>query len=254
MKGVILSLNPNARIVDITHEIRPQDIAAGAFTLLAAYTAFPAGTVHVVVVDPGVGSSRRPLLLLADEQLFVGPDNGIFSYVIDRESQAAVLHPGAVQPRVLHLTNEEYFRQPVSGTFHGRDLFAPVACALVNGVKPETLGSEINDPVRLRPLTVENRQKDKMRALVLHIDRFGNCVTNLTKDDLTQEMIDGGVRLKIKGKTVKKFRRCFADETDDGATLFAIWGSAGFLEIAATNQSAAQLLRARRGDAILVLS
>ena len=142
MKGVILSVNPDARIVDITHEIPPQDIAAAAFTLLAAYVAFPAQTIHLSVVDPGVGSARRPILVMAGEQFFVGPDNGIFSYVIDREPKALV----------FHVNNEEYFRDPVSATFHGRDIFAPVAGALSNGVKPEKLGAEIDDYVRLTPL------------------------------------------------------------------------------------------------------
>ena len=132
MKGVTLSLNPNARIVDITHEIPFQDIESGAFTLLATYRSFPAGTIHVAVVDPGVGSSRRAILVQAGGQFFVGPDNGIFSYICDHQPDH----------RVFHLTNEKYFRNPVSATFHGRDIFAPVAAALSLGVKPKELGTK----------------------------------------------------------------------------------------------------------------
>src|SRR6266498_693623 len=142
VKGVILTANPQTRIVDITHDIHPQDVEAAAFTLLAAYSSFPSGTIHVAVVDPGVGSSRRPLLIEAGCQFFVGPDNGIFSYVCEREPMA----------RVFELTNKDYFRQPVSPTFHGRDIFAPVSAAIADGLKPEELGREIQNPVRLAPL------------------------------------------------------------------------------------------------------
>ena len=242
MKGVILSLNPQVRIVDITHEIPPQDIAGAAFTLMAAYRSFPPRTVHVAVVDPGVGSSRRPLLVIAGEHFFVGPDNGIFSYVIDREPKA----------RVVHLTNQNYFRHPVSETFHGRDIFAAVAGALSQGVEPQRLGAETPECVRLSALAPIRLRQGKLHARIIHIDRFGNCITNLTPKDLTPEMIAAGARLTIKGKTIKTFRRFFSDEGDDDAELFGLWGSAGFLEIAATNRSAAKLLLTRNGDAVLV--
>ena len=135
MKGVIFSINPTARVVDITHEIPPHDIRAGAFTLHAVYKSFPPQTIHVAVVDPGVGSTRRPILVVGGDQFFVGPDNGLFGYVYEREPRC----------RVFHLTREEYFRRPVSQTFHGRDIFAPVAAALSRGVEPPELGDEIKD-------------------------------------------------------------------------------------------------------------
>src|SRR5215207_1942260 len=141
VKGAILSVNPAATIVDITHEIPPQDVAAGAFTLLATYKTFPAGTIHVAVVDPGVGSTRRPIIVSANEQFFVGPDNGLFTYIYDREPS----------PRTFHVTADRYFRPEPSTTFHGRDIFAPVAAALSNGVAPEEFGPEIDDEVRLAP-------------------------------------------------------------------------------------------------------
>ena len=242
MKGVILSINANARVVDITHEIPPQDIIAAAFNLLAAYGSFPAKTIHVAVVDPGVGSPRRPILVTAGNQFFVGPDNGIFSYIIDREPEA----------RVVHLTNEKYFRSAVSATFHGRDLFAPVAAALSTGVKADSLGVEIDEYERLDPLTPEKLKNGNVRARIIHIDRFGNCITNLTPDELTREMIAKGARLNVNGKAIKTLRRFFAEQGRSKEKLFAVWGSAGFLEIAATNQSAAKMLKARRGQAVLV--
>src|SRR2546423_9682003 len=135
MKGALLTANPRATVVDLTHEIPAHDIATGAFTLLAAHDAFPAGTIHVAVVDPGVGSERRPLVIATHDYFFVGPDNGLFSYVCARSSDV----------RAFHVLNEKYFRAGVAPTFHGRDIFAPVAGALSNGVLPEEFGTEIQD-------------------------------------------------------------------------------------------------------------
>jgi S-adenosylmethionine hydrolase len=239
MKGAILSVNPCAQIVDITHEIPAHDIHAGAFTLLAAYKTFPHGTVHVAVVDPGVGSARRPILIKGGDYFFVGPDNGLFSYVYDREREV----------RVFHLTNREYFRHPVSNTFHGRDLFGPVAAAVSKGVEPEKLGNEIDDYVRLGPLRVR-AVEGGLEALVLHVDRFGNCITNITREDLTEEMLMKGARLVAAGHEITSFRQFFAEE--EGGELFAVWGSAGFLEIVAFQRSAAHLLGIERGQQVVV--
>ncbi len=225
VKGAILSVNPKAVMVDITHEIPPQDIEAAAFTLLACYKTFPAGTIHVTVVDPGVGSTRRPIVVSANEQFFVGPDNGIFSYVCDRESSH----------RTFHITADKYFRPSPSSTFHGRDIFAPVAAALSKGVKPEELGPEIEDEVRLESI-------DKVPRII-HIDRFGNCITNITRDQFK------GSSLSIKGKTIRDFRKFYGEES--GSKPFAIWGSAGFLEISVNGGSAAKELRVKRGDKVV---
>lgn len=241
VKGVILSLNPQARIVDLTHEIAAQDIQAAAFTLLAAYKSFPKGTVHVAVVDPGVGSTRRGIALVAANQFFVGPDNGIFSYIYEREPKFGI----------YELSNKEFFRESVSPTFHGRDIFAPVAAALSNGVKPAKLGRRVTDPVKLAPLTPEVRDS-RIRARLIHIDRFGNCVTNITREVLTDKMIDAGAQLTVKGRNITSFRKFFSEETGGRAQLFALWGSAGFLEIAATNRSAAKMLGAHRSDKVVV--
>ena len=221
VKGAILSVNPRAVIVDITHEIAPQDIEAGAFTLLAAYKTFPAGTIHVGVVDPGVGSERRPIILSANEQFFVGPDNGLFTYICDREPSN----------RIVHVSSERYFRPAVSSTFHGRDIFAPVAAALSNGVALEEFGAEINDAVRLPSLETPLR--------IIHIDRFGNCVTNITRAEKS---------IVINGQTISEFRRFYGEGDDE--SLFAICGSAGFLEISVNGGSAAEILHARRGDEV----
>jgi len=245
VKGVILSANPAARIVDITHDIPPQDIEAAAFTLLAAYSSFPSETIHVAVVDPGVGSARRPIVMKLAEQYFVGPDNGIFSYVRENHENLGLT------AELFHLTNEKYFRQPVSATFHGRDVFAPVAAALSRGVKLTELATKTTDSVRLAPLRPTTAEDGKVTARIIHVDRFGNCITNLTQNDLTAEMI-AVATLRVNGKSVKSFRSHFAEAVAGKQKLFAIWGSAGFLEIAATNESAARILKARRGDSVIV--
>ena len=246
VKGVILTANPTANIVDITHGIPPGDIEAAAFTLLAACSSFPPGTIHVGVVDPGVGSARRPILIKLGEQFFVGPDNGIFSYICESNESLGVT------AEMFHLTNAEYFRDPVSATFHGRDVFAAVAAALSTGVKPAQLGTPISEIVRLSPLRPTTSRDGRLLARIIHIDRFGNCVTNITQNDLTAKMIAAGATLRIKGKSVKSFRNYFAEEVSGKGRVFGIWGSAGFLEIAAANESAAKLLKARRGDAVIV--
>ena len=221
VKGAILSVNPDAVIVDITHEIPAQDIETGAFTLRAAYKTFPRGTVHCAVVDPGVGSARRPIIVSANDQFFVGPDNGIFTYIEPPH-------------RTFHITAEKYFRPDPSSTFHGRDIFAPVAAALSSGVSPEQFGPEINDEVKLPSLETPLR--------IIHIDRFGNCVTNITRETFEVKS------LAINGRTITALRNFYGEAPAE--EIFAIWGSAGFLEISVNGGSAAQILGAKRGDLI----
>jgi S-adenosylmethionine hydrolase len=230
VKGAILSVNPRAVIVDLTHELPPQDIEAGAFTLLAAYKTFPAGTIHVGVVDPGVGSERRPIIVSANEQFFVGPDNGLFTYIYDREPSH----------RIVHVTSDRYFRSQPSTTFHGRDIFAPVAAALSNGVALEEFGTEIDDAVRLPPLETPLR--------IIHVDRFGNCVTNITGIPGITGITRAEKSLVINGRTISEFRQFYGEGDDE--SLFAIRGSAGFLEISVNGGSAAKVLGAKRGDEV----
>ena len=242
VKGAILTVNPEARIVDITHDVASHDIESAAFTLLAGYPAFPAGTIHVAVVDPGVGSSRRSILVRAREHLFVGPDNGIFSYVIE----------GAGESDVFHLDQPRFFRQPVSQTFNGRDVFAPVGGALSVGIRPEDLGTRITDYVCLPPLKPSVSEIGDITARIIHIDRFGNCVTNISRQELSPETIAAGAMLRVNDTLVREFRNFFSDDGDAREQLFGIWGSAGFLEIAAMKDSAAKLLQAKRGELVIV--
>jgi S-adenosyl-L-methionine hydrolase (adenosine-forming) len=251
VKGVILSNNPSASIIDITHEVPAQDIQAGAFTLLTCYRDFPERTIHMAVVDPGVGSARRPIVIKAGSHYFVGPDNGLFSYVLDQEPSH----------KIFQVTASKYFRQPPSPTFHGRDVFAPVAAALANGVKPHAFGPRIKDEVRLAPLSPVKRPDGKLEGRIIHIDRFGNCITNFTRADRNDSQQPA---LLVKRRVISTFRQFFAEEQvspDDQTSqdeqpptdeLFAIWGSAGFLELAINGGSAATLLRTKRGDPVIL--
>ncbi|HEX8501101.1 MAG TPA: SAM-dependent chlorinase/fluorinase [Pyrinomonadaceae bacterium] len=242
MKGAVLAANPSAQVVDITHEVPPYDVEAGAFTLRAAFETFPEGSVHVAVVDPGVGSARRAVAVEGRGHTFVGPDNGVFGHVYER-----------VGPfRVFQLTNESFFRGEVSPTFHGRDVFAPVAGALSRGVRAEELGPRIEDFVRL-PSAAPVRQRDgTLAGAVIHVDRFGNCVTNLTPEDLSEADVRRGARLRVAGREVGSFRRFFAEEAGAAGEPFAVWGSTGLLEIAVFRDSAARVLGVRRGDKVEV--
>jgi S-adenosyl-L-methionine hydrolase (adenosine-forming) len=250
VKGVILTINPQVSLVDITHEVPPQDIETGAFTLLNCYSDFPSGTIHVAVVDPGVGSARRGIVVRAGAHYFVGPDNGLFSYICDRESSC----------EVFQLAEEKYFRHEPSSSFHGRDIFAPVAAELSRGTKPEQLGPRIKDEVRLAPLAPVKDQNGSLRGRIIHIDHFGNCITNFTRADLPDS---DQIKLLVKRKVICQLRRFFSDEGSTKTArantgkvgtkdeLFAIWGSAGFLELSINGGSAATALRAKRGDAVI---
>jgi S-adenosyl-L-methionine hydrolase (adenosine-forming) len=235
MKGVILSLNPAAEIIDITHQIPPHDIFAAAFTLLCCYRDFPRWTLHTVVVDPGVGSSRRPIMVMTDDYNFIGPDNGVFSYIYQRETVN----------RVVHLTTEYYFRSPVSNTFHGRDIFAPIAAYVSKLTDWRKLGDEVNDPVRFSTPAPSAVGPGQIRGHVLHVDRFGNIISNITPSELTAELVQRGARIRVGNKDVARIVTHFAEAANN--ELIAYFGSAGFLEIAMKQQSAAKLVEARRG-------
>jgi len=260
MKGAVLSVNPSARILDLTHEVPAHDVEAGAFTLAAASETFPAGTVHVAVVDPGVGSARRALVVEGGGQLFVGPDNGLFGLVYERLGEF----------RVRHITDRSYFRPHVSATFHGRDLFAPVAGALSKGVGPSAFGPLVGDFVRLALARPRRLPDGALEAAVLHVDRFGNCVTNISPRDLTAGEAAGGARFLVGGREITRARRFYAEEepgpvespaggSRGGASEgggagapFVIWGSAGLLEISVNRDSAARLLGVGRGARVVV--
>jgi S-adenosylmethionine hydrolase len=240
VKGVLLSINPQVQIIDITHEIAAQDIFSAAFTLGACYRNFPLRTIHVAIVDPGVGSKRRPVIVEAGGYLFVGPDNGIFSFVYARESEM----------KVFHILREEYFRRPVSPTFHGRDVFAPVAARLSLGDPPGVFGERVEDYVKfVIPRPKVKKDPGPIEGSVIHIDRFGNCITNFATDDLLPGQ--SSIKMQIKSQEIKRFGTHFEQAAGKG-DLIAYPGSAGYWEIAVWRGSAAEVLDVRVGDQIVV--
>lgn len=243
VKGVILSLNPQIQIIDLTHQIPAQDIAAAAFTLGACYRNFPAGTIHLAVVDPGVGSSRRAIVVEAGKQIFVGPDNGIFSYVFAREAPI----------RVFNVEREDLYRQPVSATFHGRDVFAPIAAHLSNGLLPENVGGEISDYIRFEiPQPVVSEDGRRITGSVIHVDHFGNCITNLTARELSPEHTEqAAAKLRFASQQITQFGSHFAQAVRQGK-LFAYLGSAGYWEVALWCDSAAEKFAVSRGSQIIL--
>lgn len=240
MKGVILSINPACAIVDITHAVAPRDIAAGAFALESACPYFPAGAIHVGVVDPGVGSSRRALVVETDRCFFVGPDNGLFSFALSA--------PGLKS--VFELTSPEFFLPEVSATFHGRDIFAPVAAHLSTGVRPEQMGRSIDDPVMLPQAAPVMRGAGVLEGCIVHIDRFGNLITNVARDMLKGFVQEAEIRAAVKGCAVTKIRATYAAAQE--GEPFCIIGSSGRLEVSVKNSSAAACTGACRGDRIVL--
>lgn len=242
MKGVILAIAPQASIVDLTHAVPPQDVAAGAYLLASAAAHFPRGTIHVAVVDPGVGTARRALVVETTRGWFVGPDNGVL---------AAAARSADVR-RVIDVSRSKYRRQPVSQTFHGRDVFAPIAAHLAAGVPVERLGRPIR-AMRRTPASAPRRRRGALHGEVIWIDHFGNLVSNVGRDDL--ERFRRGFR--VRGLSVRigdravRLRRSYAG-VPRGAAL-AIVNSADVLEIAVNHGSARDVLGCDRGAPITVL-
>jgi S-adenosyl-L-methionine hydrolase (adenosine-forming) len=228
MKGVILSRCSQVHLVDISHGIAPHNVLSAAYVSLGAYHQFPAGTVHLAVVDPGVGSSRRGLILRTDRYLFVGPDNGLFSLVTPELAEAFEIQPSAYLPAT------------VSNTFHGRDIFAPVAAALAVGAKPEELGSPICDPKRFAALSQVTGAT--IKSQIIHLDRFGNAVTGIERGQLSAELVPGSFAIQIGDAAIHEQKRSYAEAPVVSGKPFVIWGSLNFLEISVTNDSAATLL------------
>ena len=246
MKGVVLGINPEASIVDISHHVSPQDVLEGAFVLATAVKYFPKGTIHVAVVDPGVGSSRDPLVLSGPDAYFVGPDNGIFSMALGRNAESTSSGQRSLPQgwTARRITNPRYMLEHVSATFHGRDVFAPAAAHLSLGNPPGDLGPEVDEIIRL-PFPAPIRQDGGLLGQVVYVDRFGNLVTNIADKELANW---GQVRVEICGQVIDRISRYYAE----GSHLAALVGSAGYLEVVVKNGNAAQELEAGVGTPVAV--
>jgi S-adenosylmethionine hydrolase len=243
MKGVILDIVPDAQIVDICHAVQAFDVLDGAITVSQAYSYFPNRTVHVVVVDPGVGTARRPIVASCDKYHFVAPDNGVLSLVYAREPR---MH-------VRHITSEHYFLQPVSNTFHARDIFSPVAAYLAKEVDSLKFGEEIEDYVRFSAPKPKAVDGNRLRGVVLKVDRFGNLITNITPQDAP--MIFGAdpkaFKIVVGSREITELHNAYAEAAP--GEVFGILGSMGFLEIAANRGAAAQLTGAGKGSDVSII-
>ncbi|OGC76702.1 MAG: hypothetical protein A2145_06830 [candidate division Zixibacteria bacterium RBG_16_40_9] len=234
VKGVILSINPKVKIVDITHQLPTFNPISAAFTLKNFYNYFPAGTTHLAVVDPGVGGKRRPVLVQTEKYSFIGPDNGIFSWI------------GEPFKRIIHLNNSKYFLSPVSSTFQARDIFAPTAAYLSLGIEINQFGKPLEKIVKLEIPKVQFK-KNKTIGEIIHVDNFGNLISNIRPENLK-----AGIRaIKIKGRKILKISQTFSRAPRN--EILTYWGSAGFLEIGVNCGSAAQILKAKIGEKVEIV-
>jgi S-adenosylmethionine hydrolase len=223
MKGVILSINPGARIVDITHKVPVGSVQRGGSIIKETYKYFPPGTVHIGVIDPGVGGKRRPIALLADRHFFVGPDNGLFWPVIETQGHIDV----------IHLREKRYWMHKISPTFHGRDIFAPVAAHLSQGVDPFLLGEKIDNPTSIA-YPLPSKQNSSLIGEVVRVDHFGNMTTNITREHLRPFVKSKGFIIKIGSLILRKISITYSD-VPEGQPL-ALIGSSGHLEIAVNKE------------------
>jgi S-adenosylmethionine hydrolase len=241
MKGVIWGIAPQVHITDLTHLVPPQDIRTAALILNRSAPYFPDGTIHVVVVDPGVGTARRPIAVQLGSQYFVGPDNGVFTLVLERaERQGASIE-------IVHLDKPQYWLAEVSNVFHGRDIFSPVAAALANSTPLSSLGSPIFDPVRLS-IPQPRLTSTGLQGEIAHIDHFGNIIANIR-----DEYLNGKDHLTIRlcGEEIHGMVRTFGERSP--GEMIALIGSTGDLVVAVVNGDAAQQLGARIGDLIEII-
>lgn len=241
MKGVLLSICPAARLVDITHEIAPQDIMEAGFVLREAVPYFPDGTIHLVVIDPGVGTGRRPVALRHNGQCFVGPDNGIFSLLLGKEPPDAL----------VELDRPDFWRtaEP-SRTFHGRDIFAPAAAHLAGGCPLNELGSLLPELHTLH-WALPIPDEEGIRGWVVHIDHFGNCITNIPAELFQEQRRERPVKCFVGNAVLRELQPTYG-AVDEGDPLL-LFGSSGFLEIAVNTGNAATLLDIRKGAPVNVV-
>jgi S-adenosylmethionine hydrolase len=237
MKGVILNICPEVRIVDITHSIAPQNIDEAAFKLKTAYGYFPKDTIHTVVVDPGVGTNRAVLGVQADKYIFLAPDNGVLKYIFYE-------HPDC---RVYRITNADYFLPNVSRTFHGRDVFAPAAAHLAGGVSLSEMGEAVQKYVKGKVESCEV-MGNRIKGQIVAFDRFGNGISNIE-----QEKIDPTKKIRIEIKSIKLNRFSQSYEAMPAGEPLAIIGSSGTVEIAVNRQSAKEKLNLETGDPVTIV-
>ncbi len=248
MKGVILTLNHDAKIVDICHQVESHNIVQAGFIVSTSYRYFPDGTIHLVVVDPGVGTERRAVILKTTKATFVAPDNGVLSYIIDEalgsdeEGLSQRRLGGGI--RAVSISNPRFWLSPLSSTFHGRDIFAPVAAHLSLGVPIQEFGEAIDSLITFPILRPQIDEDGVLTGHILHIDRFGNLITDVRREDISSE----DITIELSGNQNEGLSKSYAE----GKELLAIIGSSERLEVSLRNGSAASSLGVRIGDRIRI--
>ena len=253
MKGVILGINPHAAVIDLTHHIQPQNVRQASFLLDASYPFFPRGSIHAAVVDPGVGTNRRPVLLVTPNAKFIAPDNGLLSQVLATFVDKPPSRPGRVWVpdglEAYHLANDQYWLHPLSNTFHGRDVFAPVAAHLSLGVPPTDLGPQVHE-LEWSPIPRPVAHVNSVEGEVVYVDRFGNLITNIPVENIVGW---ANVVTEINGVRIHGLSRTFhSPEPAMGETARLIGGSLGYLEIAVPDGNAATTLGVTAGGAVRI--
>ncbi len=243
MRGVIYNINPAAQVVDICNTVQSYDILDGALTIAQSYSYYPADTVHMVIVDPGVGTARHPILVSTERHIFLAPDNGVLSLVYEQQERVTV----------RRITAEHYYLQPVSQTFHGRDIFAAVAGWLSKGIDLDKFGDEVEEYVRFSMPRPKVLNPTTMKGVILKVDKFGNMITNIRPQDAPQLFATPAPAFKIVvGKSeISKVKQAYAEGSP--GEVFAIPGSMGMLEIAANRGAAAQIVQANKGSEVHVI-
>lgn len=239
MKGVGTFINPNINVVDITHDIEPGNIFEAAFILANTFGAFPRGTIHVAVVDPGVGTERDPIVIVTENFFLIGPDNGILSLAVEQTDIR----------KVIKITNDDFFQKPLSSTFHGRDIFMPTAAYITRGVSLGDIGEEVTDFTKLSYPKV-TKESGSVTGEVIYIDNFGNLITNIKADSLGALTDSGKVETEVKNLKADGILDSYSDNGDNGAV--AIIGSLGFLELACFKGRASEIAGAIVGDKVTV--
>jgi len=237
MKGTILKINPRCTLIDITHHIPPHDIKEGAFLLANTYAAFPKGTIHLSVIDPEVGGTRKPILLVTPNYFFVGPDNGLFTLALKKEKVR----------KAITLTHSKYFLSPLSRTFHGRDIFAPVAAYLSLDVKPEAFGPHLDawTAVDFEKPRIGN---EGLRGEILHVDAFGNLIISIDEKQLFHFVDDRSFVIQIGRRTIHDLKKGYWE--GKRKEPMALIGSGGFLEVSIREGNVQKVLKVERGDPI----
>ena len=248
LHGVIYGIHPDAIITDLSHEVRPQDIREANFVVNNSAFFFPEGTVHIIVVDPGVGTSRRPIAARIGKHFFVAPDNGVLTACLSRANTEGW------PTEFVHLDRPEFWLEDVTNTFHGREVFSPAGAHLAAGVPLADLGTAIDDPITIPLWGAQQHEDGSVSGEVIYIDDFGNAICSILPEEIAHLPIPDGVQVELCGATIKGMVNTFGDSEYDSDTLIALWDSSGYLLVSENNGTGGKVIKPRPSDPVVVRS